>query len=241
MAKAKKEGWAHTYRYGSEEEKEQSIAHRREMEVKGMTRIMADLPPLLGDGFTAKMVGDGFGGTMIEVTLEGVERRDVNVMWRYDDIGYQKGRCKGISVKCEGDWGSIEGLGRAYGFDFDSMSLKPATLKKMAAAISNHLMRFKHKAQQEAKCRAGAEVMADKAKSILEPLGYTVKARGEGSDVYLKVSRGDLDVIGLKANSTGYSQANVRGYGGISVWAKPTNLAAVVQAVENLMIAMKED
>ena len=238
---AKKDGWPHTYRYGSEEEKEQSIAHRKEMELKGMTRLMADMAPLLGDGFTAKMGGDGFGGTVIEVTLDGVERREVTVKWRYDNIGYQKGRCKGITVKGDGDWVSIEGLGRAYGFDFDSMSVKSATLKKMVGAITNHLMRFKHKAQQEAKHRAGAEGLAEQAKTILEPLGYTVKASVEGSYVYLKVSRDDLDVIGLKTSATGYSQVNVKGYGGINIWAKPGNLAAVVQAVENLRLAMQEE
>lgn len=241
MAKASKEGWAHTYRYGSEEEKEKSVEHRRAMELKGMTKLMAEMAPLLGDGFTAKMQGDGFGGTMIEVTLDGVERRDVTVKFRYEDIGYQKGRCKGITVSGDGDWGGIERLGRAYGFDFEAMTLKPATMKKVVGAITDHLTRFKHKAEQEAKHRAGADDMAAQAKAILEPLGYTVKAKGEGSHVYLDVARGDKKVIGLKTSATGYSQAKVRGYGGIDVWAKPGNLAVVVQAVENLMLAMKEE
>ena len=241
MARKRSEGaWKYSAdRWETDDkDKERVRAHRKAMEKEHLTRLADAMRPLL-DGFDVEFHAGDYG-SFIEVSSYNLERVEAKVIFRYYTFGFgEKGEAEGISVKSDGVWNEISGLGRAYGYDFEKGCMKPAALKKMCKVISDHLNAHIRRKQNRAARRSDATTMGEQAKSILEPLGYTVEVKAKDAGAEVRISRGDTLIIEMNVTSSGFS-ASSRGYYGIDVYANPGNLAAVIQAVENLKNAMKE-
>lgn len=239
--KMDKDAWRYSAgRWGSsDEEKEAVRSLRKAKEKEHLTKLAGAMRPLL-PGFEVDFHESDYGSFVV-VKSDKLERIEAKVTFRYYTYGFgEKGEAEGVSVKSDGVWEEIQGLGRAYGYDFANECMKTASLKKMCKAISDHLNAHIARNQRRAARQSDATFMGQQAKSILEPMGYKVKIKVEPDGAEVHILRGGDLVIKMSVTSSGF-YASSRGYYGISVRANPDNLAAVIEAVENLNNAMRED
>lgn len=222
-----KRGWEHSSYNGDDAERERVIAHRKKMEKECMTTLLKDLAPILGDGFKAKTT-KSLSGTAIEVTLSGL-KKDVSINFRYRDSGYRAGCCKGISIRGNGVFRDLDSLGRSYGFDFDTLQVKPAALKKMATAITEHLQRILDRNTDKEKRTNKAIEHAEKVVVLLEEHGFAAKVDGYDDDIRLVVK----DICALSVSSTGLLASRGR-YESVPIRASRENIVEVVKVIKHL-------
>jgi len=135
----------------------------------------------------------------------------------------------GISVKGDGVFRVVNSLGRAYGFDFDTLRMKPATLKKMAKAITGHLQIILNRETDKSKRTSKATEHAEKVVALLNEDGYEAKADGHGGDIRLVVK----DICALSVSSTGLLSSLGR-YESVPIRATRENIVEVVKAIKHL-------
>lgn len=227
---AKTSGWRHSTHYRSTDAEDEKVAdNRKKMEKKCMKTLLADLAPLLGNCFKASLVARQWGGTAIDITLDGLEHSDVSVYFRYGDAGSSYGNCEGISISGSGVFKVVNSMGRAYGFDFDTLRMKPATLKKMAKAITGHLQIILDRKTDKNNHTIKATGHAEKVVALLKENGFEAKVGGYEDSIRLIVK----DICVLSVSSTGLLASQGR-YESIPVRATHENIVEVVKAIKYL-------
>jgi len=178
----------------------------------------------------------------IHCTKEGTNRKAV-VSFKYER-NYGRDNVEGLCLEIDGSFnGSLHKINRNYKFDFETLTTKPATIKKIAVAIQTRLDKLVEINEAVAKHQNSAKAMAAEGMKLLQEANYQVTLEDNPYvDRYsLVITREDgTKVISLQANPQDFSSKS-RLYSGLSITATLSNLVEVVRCIDALRRAMDKE